>query len=255
MVLSMDRWREKVAVVTGASSGIGAAICEQLVKEGLQVVGLARRKNAIEELSLKLANSKGKLYALRVDLSNEEDILNAFKWIQENVGPIHILVNNAGLAQPTTLSNGDTEKWKKVMDVNVIGLCIATREAIKDMKNNDIDGHIIHINSISGHKVPNIPAFNIYPASKFAVTALTESLRLELNTMQSKIKVSSVSPGAVATNFLQTSELNLGDGHINKAFQFLLKAEDVADAVLYVLSTPPHVQIHELTIKPVNEPI
>ncbi|KAJ8929472.1 hypothetical protein NQ314_017852 [Rhamnusium bicolor] len=254
MVLSMDRWVGKVAIVTGASSGIGAAISEQLVKEGLQVVGLARRQERIEEQSKKLAGGKGKLHAIKADISKEDDVLKAFRWVKENLGPIHILINNAGIVQFTSLSDGDTELWKKVLDLNVIGLCIATREAVRDMKKNNINGHIVHINSIAGHKVPNIPSFNIYPASKFAVTALAETLRLELNNAKSKIKITSISPGATETEFIESSNINpADDGQLSKAFKTVLKSEDVADAIIYALSTPPHVQIQELTIKPINE--
>jgi NADP+-dependent farnesol dehydrogenase len=99
------------------------------------------------------------------------------------------MISGAGIAQETTLWNGDTEKWKKTFDTNVIGLCIATREAVKIMKAEKIDGHIVHMNSISGHFVPNIPLFNVYPASKFAVTALTETLRQEFNQLGVKIKI------------------------------------------------------------------
>lgn len=103
---------------------------------------------------------------------------------------MHILINNAGGAGlSTNLIEGDTEVWKRVFDLNVLGLCIATREAVKNMKENNVDGHIIHINSIAGHKVLNVPNFNVYPASKFAVTALTETLRQELNSIGSKIKI------------------------------------------------------------------
>jgi NADP+-dependent farnesol dehydrogenase len=98
-------------------------------------------------------------------------------------------VNNAGIIQQTNLTEGDTEKWKRVLDTNVMGLCIATREAVKVMKANKIDGHIIHINSIAGHTVPNFPGLNVYPASKHAVTALTETLRQEFNHLGLKIKI------------------------------------------------------------------
>ncbi|KAJ8954344.1 hypothetical protein NQ318_011015, partial [Aromia moschata] len=241
MVLSIDRWIGKVAVVTGASSGIGAAISQQLVEHGLQVVGLARRLDRLEELARKLQGKKGKLHCLKADISKEEDVVNAFKWVRENLGPVHVLVNNAGTARPTTLTDGDTAMWRTVFEVNVIGLCVATREAIRDMKRNNVDGHIVHINSIAGHKVPDIPSFNVYSASKFAVTALAETLRLELNSLKSKIKVTSVSPGATETEF--TNNAAKGDGQIAKAFEKVIKAEDVADAVVYVLSTPPHVQV------------
>ncbi|KAJ8971427.1 hypothetical protein NQ317_018162 [Molorchus minor] len=252
MVLSMNRWEGKVAVVTGASSGIGAAVCRQLVEHGLKVVGLARRKDRIEELSEKLIGKKGKLHALKADVTNEQELIEAFRWITQNLGPIHILINNAGLTQPTNLTDGDAEMWKRIFDVNVIGLCVATREAVKDMRKNKVDGHIVHINSIAGHKVPDIPSFNVYPASKFAVTALAETLRLELNNIKSRIKITSVSPGATETEFV--NNVNPSDDQIVKAFESILKAEDVADAIVYALSTPPHVQVQELTLKPINEP-
>lgn len=249
----MDRWKGKVAVVTGASAGIGAAISKNLVNAGLKVVGLARRKEKVEELAKKLQGKPGKLYAVKADISKEDDIIEAFKWIKNNLGPIHILVNNAGVGRGTTLIEGETKLWKEVFDTNVLGLCIATREAFKDMKANNVDGHIIHINSIGGHTVFNFPKMNVYPASKFAVTALTETLRQELNSVGSKIKITSVSPGGVRTEIAQAGAGNMPDlqAYFDKAP--MLNPEDIADAVSYVLATPPHVQVHELMIKPVGE--
>lgn len=122
-------------------------------------------------------------------MTNEQDIKAAFEWTKKNVGPIHILVNNAGSMGVANLIDGDTEIWKRTLDLNVLGLCIATREAIKDMRANNVDGHIIHINSIAGHYVPRFEGLNVYPASKHAVTALTESLRHELNSIGSKIRI------------------------------------------------------------------
>ncbi|KAJ8971423.1 hypothetical protein NQ317_018158, partial [Molorchus minor] len=241
MVLSMDRWVGTVAVVTGASAGIGAVIAEQLVEKGLKVVALARRKERMDELAKKLANKKGKLYPVKTDISKEEDILNAFKWIKENLGPIHVLVNNAGVLKlGITLTDGDTESWRDVFDVNVLGICIATREAVRDMKANNVDGHVIHINSIAGHFVPPIPGINVYPASKYAVTALAETLRLELNSIQSRIKITNLSPGAVSTELGGSEDKISNLSEIRKQF---LDAQDIADAVVYVLSTPPHVQV------------
>ncbi|KAJ3651582.1 hypothetical protein Zmor_017612 [Zophobas morio] len=189
MVLSMDRWVGKVAVVTGASSGIGAAIVDQLVEIGLQVVGIARRVELVEKKAQELADKKGKLHPYKADCSKVQEVVKAFSWIEGNLGAVNILVNNAGVAKDTSLVDGDEEDWKSVLDLNVMGLCVATREAIKSMKNHGVNGHIIHINSYCGHVVPNFPGFNIYPASKHAVTALTETLRQELNRLQSKIKV------------------------------------------------------------------
>lgn len=149
---------------------------------------MARRAEKIKALSEKLKGKRGKLYAVQADVSKEQDIINAFKWTTTNVGPVHILVNNAATAFITNLTEGNTELWKLALDLNVLGLCIATREAIKSMQDNNIEGHIININSVLGHKVPGA-ALNIYPATKYAVTAVTESLRHELNFIKSKIKV------------------------------------------------------------------
>lgn len=153
------------------------------------MIGLARRKHKIEELADKLAGKKGKIYAFEADVSKEQDILNAFEWTKKNVGPVHILINNAGIVKNELMIEGNTENWKKILDVNVLGLCIATREAVNNMRENNIDGHIIHINSIGGHQVPLFVGTSIYPASKFGVTALTETLRQELNSIGSKIKI------------------------------------------------------------------
>jgi NADP+-dependent farnesol dehydrogenase len=154
-----------------------------------KVAGFARRSERVEELSKKLQGKKGKLFAVKVDMTKEDDILKGFKWVSEKLGPVHILVNNAGITQNTNLTEGETEKWKKILHTNVLGLCIATREAVKVMKANKIDGHIIHINSVSGHGVPNFPGVNVYAASKHAVTALTETLRQEFNHLGLKIKI------------------------------------------------------------------
>ncbi|KAK4874251.1 hypothetical protein RN001_013611 [Aquatica leii] len=249
MVLSMERWVGKVVLVTGASAGCGAAIVTQLVENGLKVVGLARRKEKVEEIAKSLEGKSGKLYPYAGDVTKEEDILNCFKWTKENVGPISILINNAGIKRNTNLISGDTDLWRETFETNVIGLCIATREAVKDMQANNIDGHIIHINSLAGHRVSTVVVTNVYPASKFAVTALTETLRMELNSIGSKIKITSISPGAVKTEFRQASNLKEDEEKLSK--KPILLPSDVVDAVFYALSTPPHVQVHDILIHPI----
>lgn len=155
----------------------------------MQVAGIGRRKDKIESISQKLQCKPGRLYAVQADVTDEEEITAAFQWITTNLGPIHILINSAGLTQDTTLVDGDAEKWRKVFDTNVIGLSMVTREAIKDMRKNDVDGHVVHINSVLGHFFTYVPRFNVYNASKHAVTALTETLRQELTSLGSKIKI------------------------------------------------------------------
>ena len=153
-----------------------------------QVVGIARRSEIVEQRAKQLAGKKGKLHALKADVSKEEDIVKAFKWIEKNCGPVHILVNNAGTASMGTLLETAPEDWKKTLDLNILSLCVATKEAVKMMKSNKINGHIIHINSTFGHQITTYN-WNVYPASKFAVTALTETLRQELAASGCKIRV------------------------------------------------------------------
>ncbi|KAK4879385.1 hypothetical protein RN001_007531 [Aquatica leii] len=245
----MERWQNKIAVVTGASAGIGAAICETLVESGLKVVGLARRKEKVEELAKTLEGKPGKLYAVKTDVTKESDIVDAFDWITKNLGPIHILINNAGVFKKADLLDGKTEHWKLELETNIIGLCVATREAVKIMKENNIDGHIIHMNSLTGHYVSHTFNSNIYGASKFGITYLTEALRLELNAIKSKIRITSISPGVVKTEILNDS------GIPDTLFSMIpcLECKDVTDAVCYVLSRPSHCQVHELIIRPVGD--
>ena len=248
----MKRWEGKVAVVTGASAGIGAAIVGDLVKNGLQVVGIARRKDRLDALNNTPHDQKGKFHPYVGDISKESDIVAAFDFAKK-LGPIHILINNAGFMKLQSMGDGDLEKWRKVLEVNVLGLSVATREAVRDMKHNGVDGHIVHINSVCGHKVI-AGDFGIYTASKYAVTALTETLRLELNSLGLKIKVSSVSPGFVSTEFQEVAGFTKEQVEgWTKVLPKPLTPEDISDAVLYVLSTPPHVQVHELMLRPVGQ--
>ncbi|XP_011492952.2 farnesol dehydrogenase-like [Aedes aegypti] len=242
----MDRWIGKVAVVTGSSSGIGAAIAKDLAEAGMVVVGLARRVERVEALKQHLTESaRDRLHAFKCDVSREEDILKAFGWIEEKFGGVDVLINNAGiLPEADLLEAGNSQALRDVMDTNVMGLVLCSREACLSMKKRSVDGHVVHINSIAGHRVPNFPKLNIYVASKHAVTAITETMRNELRKEGTGIKVTSISPGMVETEILPDSI---------RSTMPILKSEDISEAVLYVLGTPPRVQVHELTIKPIGE--
>lgn len=180
----VEKWVGKFAVVTGASAGIGAAIFGELVKAGVNVIGLARRSEKIEELIKELGQTKGKAYAYKCDVSDPQSVTEAFKWIEAEFNVINILVNNAGIGRNARiLEDGDEafNKMNEVFDTNVRGLTHCTREAFRLMKKSNDYGLIININSILGHSVPFAGfSSNIYSASKHAVTALTAQLRNEL---------------------------------------------------------------------------
>nr|BBD75697.1 dehydrogenase/reductase SDR family member 11 [Oryctolagus cuniculus] len=253
----MERWRDRLALVTGASVGIGAAVARALVQQGLKWVGCARTVGNIEELAAecKSAGYPGTLVPFRCDLSNEEDILSMFSAIRSQHGGVDICINNAGFARPDTLLDGSTSGWKDMFNVNVLALSICTREAYQSMKERGVDdGHIININSMSGHRVVPQSTGHFYSATKYAVTALTEGLRQELREAQTHIRATCISPGLVETQFA----FRLYDKDPEKAAATYeqikcLKAEDVAEAVIYVLSTPPHVQIGDIQMRPTEQ--
>lgn len=191
----MDRWLGKTAVVTGASSGIGAAIAIDLLNAGVNVIGLARRKERVEALKGSIAPAAtGTLHAIKCDLTNEDDIRQAFAWANENLNGVDILVNNAGIIKTMNLLDADnSEQLRQTIDTNILAVALCSREAVKSMRQRNVDGHIVHINSCAGHKIPYFvgmyPSFNIYPSTKFAVTAMTEVMRQELQSFNTKIKV------------------------------------------------------------------
>ncbi|XP_055628702.1 farnesol dehydrogenase-like [Toxorhynchites rutilus septentrionalis] len=252
----MKRWEGKVAVVTGASGAIGGAIAKELVKAGMIVCALARRRDKVEKLRASLFDVAGNLNCVECDITMEEDVKHAFGWIEGTYGGVDLLVNNAGVITKCLLTEkNNTKDLYTTMETNIIGLCLCTREAVKSMKARDVHGHIINVNSIFGHKVHQAvpgtrPLNGMYPASKYAVTAITECIRQELIYLDSHIKVSSISPGLVEGDLVASHTTN--ENEIVK-YMPKLKPEDVAEALLYAITTPDHVQIHELVIKPMGE--
>src|SRR6185503_9378283 len=189
---SMEAWRGKTALVTGASSGIGRATAAALAAAGMRVAVCARRKGPLEEIA-------GEVLPLEVDLRDEPQILRMFAAIRERWGGVDVLVNNAGLGHHAPLFDGDTAAWRETLELNVIALSVCTREAIGDMRRRGDDGYVIHVSSMAAHRVPR--QSGMYSASKYAVRALTEALRQELREAKSKIRVTAISPGFVETEF------------------------------------------------------
>lgn len=168
---------------------------------------------------------------------------------------VDVCINNAGLAHNEPLLSGHTEGWRNMIDVNVLALCICTREACKSMKERNVDdGHIININSMSGHRVCASSDIHFYSATKYAVTALTEGLRQELREAGTHIRATCISPGVVETEFAfrQHSSDPEKAASVYESMK-CLKADDIASAVTYVLGAPPHVQIGDVQMRPVEQ--
>lgn len=250
------RWVGRVALVTGASAGIGEATAKLLVQEGMKVVICARSIDKLQAMAEDLNKGKTDRCCLPVkcDVSKEDQVLEMFKQIRSEFGRLDICINNAGInVKNCSLLEGSTETWQKIIDVNVIGLSICTREAVKLMREKGIDdGHIIHLSSFSGHRVPPGNAVtNFYAGTKFAVRALTEGLRQELRAIKSNIRVSSLSPGLVKTDF--NADVIEGDYEAFISSNPTMSSEDVAQLVLVCIQQPAHVQIHDILVRPTQQ--
>ena len=241
-----------VAMITGASSGIGKAVAQRLANEGYRLCLTARRTKRLDSLS-QVLGKQTEVLVESADMRDEQEILAVFKSIEAHFGALNVLVNSAGLGHDAPLTSGESEDWREMLDVNVLGLSIATREAVKLMRRTQDNGHIIHISSMSGHRVPGGTG-SMYSATKFAVRALTEGLRKELYELKSNIRICAISPGFVETEFaavMSGSEKRAQETY--NRFQ-CLTADDVADSVSWVLRTPLHMQVHDILMRPTAQP-
>ncbi|XP_016953834.1 farnesol dehydrogenase [Drosophila biarmipes] len=246
----MERWQNRVAVVTGASSGIGAEVARKLISAGVVVVALARRLDRLRQLQQEVPEDRrSQLHIRQCDVTDTVSVNDAFDAVQRELGGVDILINNAGKLSGGQLLTMPLDTVQQVLQTNVMGVVHCTQRAFESIKKRHSPGHVVLVNSIVGHYIFNpLPGsqqeLNMYPATKHAVTALTEILRQEMRDFKTQVKVTSISPGLVDTELVPLAYKRLP----------MLRAEDVANAIMYVLDTPPHVQVHELTIKPMGEP-
>lgn len=179
----MEKWTGKIAVVTGASSGIGKSISLALARAGLKVFGLARRRERLDEVQTEAADFPGSFVGIQCDISNTKSIEEAFITIRGKVDKIHILINNAGSGLNATVLDASKthQDFLDIFNVIFMGTVVCTREAFNSMKTHKEPRYIINMNSIAGHSTPNpllLPS-NVYPAATHAVTNHTELLRLQ----------------------------------------------------------------------------
>ncbi len=255
-----------VAMVTGASSGIGLAIARKLAADGYDLAICARREDRLREAADMLRRQDIDVLVQVVDLREEAQILSFFAAVKDRWGRLDALINNAGLGHKESLMTGETAAWREMFDVNVLALCICTREAIalmpsgvqSEAKSGDTinplqggAGHIFHVSSMSGHRVPAITG--VYSATKFAVRSLTETLRRELRAANSPIRITSISPGIVETEFAEKYHQSAQKAQATYSQFQVLQAVDIANAIAYALSQPVHVEINDILIRPTQQ--
>jgi 17beta-estradiol 17-dehydrogenase / 3beta-hydroxysteroid 3-dehydrogenase len=250
--MSRRQWSDRVALVTGASSGIGEAIAYTLSEMGMKVALIARRADRLATIAETISHRGGEVVALTANVREDREILAAFDSVRAKWGGVDVLVNSAGLGRVAPLSSGPTEAWREMLEVNVLALAVCTREALSDIRRRGDEGHIIHISSMSGHRVPTGTG-GMYSATKHAVKAMTEALRRELYANGSATRVTALSPGFVETEF---AEVMLGDEVAAQSMYDrypCLKPADIAETVKHVLEQPAHVHIHDILLRPLRQ--
>ncbi len=266
----MGKLDGKVAIVTGASSGIGLAIAETLGAEGVTVVLSGRTQAPMDEAAKGITSGGGKAVVRKVDVTDEKSFIAMVDSTVEEFGKLDIMINNAGYNPfDTVINGGDYARWKETLEVNVLGFALGCREAVRVMKGKT--GHIINITSVAARYAE--PEDPMYAASKHAAGALTESIRLALSGQP--IRVTAIMPGAVATNLVRSMPRATINGlagmfgidlsgwkegeHFPPELQekvlavakpMVMAPQDIADAVLFALSAPDSVQISEIMIRP-----
>jgi 3-hydroxy acid dehydrogenase / malonic semialdehyde reductase len=235
----------KIALITGATSGIGRATAIALAREGYHIIGTGRRTDRLEELKQQITEVP--VLTLQFDVRDKEAVQQALANLPTEWQNVEVLVNNAGNAHGLSpIQNGDVEDWDAMLDINVKGLLYVTKAVLPLMQQRK-KGHIINIGSIAGKEV--YANGNVYCASKFAVDAISKAMRIDL--VQEGIKVSEVNPGLVETEF---SEVRFKGDTERAATVYQgyepLKAEDIADLIAFIVTRPAHVNLAEVLILP-----
>lgn len=237
----------KIALVTGATSGIGEATAMIFAENGINVIITGRREERLNILKNKLESMNVRVLTLCFDVRDEEEVNKNLKNLPAEWKEIDILVNNAGLAAGlSTFQEGDTDDWNRMIDTNVKGLVYVTRAISPGMVDRK-RGHIINIGSIAGKEV--YPNGNVYCATKHAVDAITKGMRIDM--LPHNIKVTQVCPGAVETEFSIVrfhGDKNRAD-KVYEGFECLV-AQDVAECIWFVASRPAHVNINDMIVMP-----
>jgi NADP-dependent 3-hydroxy acid dehydrogenase YdfG len=251
--MNSESLQGRVAVVTGASSGIGAAVARALAREGAHVALAARRESALLEVQTGLEHRGGEVRSLvaSTDVADRDQVKSLVARTEEELGPVDILVNCAGVMYYTLMKNLREDDWERTVDVNCKGAMNSIGAVLRGMLARG-RGHIVTISSDAGRKV--FPGLSVYSGSKFFVEALSQGLRLE--TAGTGIKVTTVQPGNVATDLLALSS----DEEALKLYgeqsgARVLDPEDIAASVVHALRQPDHVAINEILVEPRDEPI
>jgi NADP-dependent 3-hydroxy acid dehydrogenase YdfG len=261
----------KTAIVTGASSGIGRAIAESLGGAGATVYLAGRTRAAMDASAKTIAESGGKAKVVPLDVRDVDALRELVAQAARETGRLDVMVNNAGVSYPAAILEGDAEEWRTMLETNILALLVGCQAAVRAMRACKAQGHIVNISSIAAQR----PDSGVYGSTKHAVNAISATLRRELE--EDSIRVVNVMPGAIATNFARNFDpkfvagiakvagadiqVERGQRLPDEVFetlgermkQTLLAPEDVADAVLYAVTQPIHVNVLDIVVRPAKQ--
>lgn len=247
----MTKLTDKTVLITGASSGIGKSCATYFAQEGARLILVARRKDRLDSLAQELKNKfQTKILAQELDVRDRKAVEEFISSLPKEWTEIDILVNNAGLARGRAkIYEGDWSDWDEMIDTNVKGLLAMSRAVLQGMIARN-RGHIINIGSIAGHEP--YPGGNVYNVTKFGVHALTRGMRMDLS--GTKIRVSSVDPGMVETEF-SIVRFHGNKDEADRTYEGMkpLTPDDIAEVVLFVATRPPHVDIQDVLVMPTDQ--
>ena len=245
----MNYLQNKTAIITGASSGLGAASARALSEKGVRIVAAALDQQGLDAIVSELKGTGGEAVGRVSDVTNPEDMKALAQFAQDAFGSVDILINNAGLMLFSNWVDLATDDWEKMINVNIKGYLHGIAAVLPFMLKQQ-SGQILNMDSVAGHQVG--PAAGIYSATKFFVQAMTESMRKELG-VQHGIRVNTVSPGVINTGWADKVTDPAGRKAAQELNKIAISPDDIGRAVLYALNQPENVTVNDLIISPTRQ--
>ncbi|XVQ84766.1 SDR family oxidoreductase [Microbispora siamensis] len=254
MMMSYENLAGRVAVVTGAASGMGEATARLLAASGAKVALLARRADRLEDLVRKIAADGGTALAVTADVTRDDSVAAAVDRVHAEFGPVDLVVNAAGVMLPNPIDDGRIDEWTRMLDTNITGVLRVTRVFTADLLAAAAEGRtadLVNISSIGAHLV--FPGYAVYGATKAALTHLSTNLRAEFGPRG--VRVTNIEPGLTATELgdhVDSPELG---AQLAGMFQVItpMTAEEIADLIGYTVSRAKHVNLRQVVVLPTNQ--
>ncbi len=243
----MSEIENKVVIITGASSGLGEATAKRLAASGAKLMLAARREDRLKELVGAIAKSGGTATYQVTDVADRAQMEALAKETLSTYSRIDVLINNAGLMPLSPLDQVKVEEWDRMIDINIKGVLYGIAAVLPIMRQQK-SGHVINLSSVAGHKV--FPGAAVYCATKYAVRAISEGLRLESN---GEIRSTNISPGAVATELTTTITDKDAAAGISQLYEIAIDADAIARAIAYAIEQPGDVDVNEIIIRPTRQ--